>query len=352
MAAATTLSYNCKRSDSTSFQSININPVRYLKKALDERVNRIYLRIMTESYIPPSGVILQKTVNKLHRSIQHVSSGFFFPDTGQCLGACEWFMSLFLNFKKKYPDVKTDRLLIEIAKEFKDGVGLPGALLQNHYRQSAVEQRQPCLHGELLRGLSIEALKVFEIRTENISEDFLNSTIFNMTDGIYLIVALPGSGMSQTLNFRGHAMLTIVDQGNHYFFEPNTGLLGTGQDIGSLDKHLDVKTIFGAIRFYYSPSIYVRGWFHNFLSTAQHIVPEMAKELLHGVDIIDSRYFFTPEKEKRIILQNLIFSLFDKFNVSRLPLQQQMMLNYNLSYLPYILSLAFGSMTVNLIKFT
>lgn len=216
-----------------------------LAKDLIDRAEAIYSRILQEKQ--PSKTCLQSASNSLRRSVGriHLENKPVFEDDGQCAGACKWFIALFFHLKTKYPEVSTHQLLTQICKEFADGVGIQGALLQKYG------------HEEILHSLNLNRGNRTEIDLKNKDAqiEILNE-IYKLSDGVYTLSfsGCPGGrmGWGTVDAIPGHATAIIIENKDYYFFEPNLGLLGTGVNIGSENKIGDVA-LFLQICTLYSP---------------------------------------------------------------------------------------------------
>jgi hypothetical protein len=197
---------------------------------LVDKIECIY-KVVQNASSSPSDVLLQSSHNILRRSIEQIhlkEEKPFFVNEGQCRGGCEWFIALFLNFKKAHPETSTHKLLQEIAKEFVDGVGIQGACLQKSYQ----EDKQ---HQKITHALKFELEEKFEwdLNNKHLSAEIFKK-IHELEDGVYLL-SFPGYVAEKAEDsVPGHATVVIIESGNYYFFDLNVGLAGTGREIGTL----------------------------------------------------------------------------------------------------------------------
>jgi hypothetical protein len=209
---------------------------KQLNTDLADKIEHIYEAVEKANF-GPSNVLLQSTSNSLRHSVEQIhleEDRPFFKNDGQCRGASEWFIALFLNFKKKYPEVPTHKLLVEIAKEFEEGVGIQGACLQ----KSAQEDHE---HQKIIHSLNfdLEKKSEWELRNKDVCTEILKN-VYELEDGVYLL-SFPGYKADKVEeSIPGHATVIIVENGNYYFFDPNVGLAGTGRELGTEDKINDI----------------------------------------------------------------------------------------------------------------
>lgn len=194
-----------------------------LKNNLELKVNDLFHETKNSSTLLKSGH-LQQTKNCLHSSVKNLQSESpdFFKDSGQCRGASEWFLALFLNAKKTFPKLPTKELLISIAKEFKEGAKLDAAIIQKYQHDSC--------HDELVRALGISIQqKDFLLSSSGIIEveslekfgGKLLKAVAELKDGSYIL------GFKGAEDLPGHATVIIKEDTDYYFFDPNIGLFGT-----------------------------------------------------------------------------------------------------------------------------
>lgn len=215
---------------------------------LADKIESIYGAVEKANFCP-SHVLLQSTSNSLRHSVEQIhleENRPFFKNDGQCRGASEWFIALFLNFKKKYPKVPTHKLLVEIAKEFEEGVGIQGASLQKSYQENI--EHQKIIHS---LNFDLEEKPEWELRNKNVCTEILKN-VYELEDGVYLLSFSGYKADKVEENIPGHATVIIIENGDYYFFDPNIGLAGTGLEIGTKDKINDVG-FFLAMCKQYSP---------------------------------------------------------------------------------------------------
>ncbi|MES2121366.1 MAG: hypothetical protein V4492_01145 [Chlamydiota bacterium] len=258
---------------------------------LTEKTELIY-RAIQERHPASTSSLLQTTSNQLHpsvASIQLIADTPFFADNGQCLGATEWLIALFLNFKKKYPEIPTDQALQSIAKEFEDGVGIQGAWLQKIYEENKSS------HIEIVQALKISLAEAeWNLRTFDIWGNLLSpkedsivvimKQIIELSDGVYLF-SFPGCkqipfwGIPGKKIIPGHGTGIIIENGHYYFFEINVGLAGVGWKIGIEDKLKDASLLW--IMFQeYSPYARADRVFKKGISKLTGIIGEDAAEFI------------------------------------------------------------------------
>jgi len=229
-----------------------------LKTDLIGKIEEIYQRVQasTES---SSEFILQRTKNRLLESVAEieVDGKRIFENDGQCLGFCKWMAALFLNTKKKYPKTPTGPLLKEIAKEFAEGVGIQGAILQ---RIQGMDCSLKLAHDEMnidcqeiaLWDFGIKGLLPYPKDCKNHSQEILQN-IFALSDGVYSLIF---SGYSadrkrdKELNVNAHEALVVVEEGDCYFVDPNAGLIGVTKDLKGEKRAICEAMIVKTIGFY------------------------------------------------------------------------------------------------------
>lgn len=172
-----------------------------------------------------------------------------------------------LKPEKKHPEVPTSELLIQIAKEFSEGVGIQGAFLQK-YRGTGE-------HEHIINALklSIEKLPKIDLNHKDVQIEILTK-IAELKEGIYLLSfsgSPAGVAWGTYAAIPGHATVIIIEGRNYYFYEPNVGLLGTGLEIGTQDKINDVG-LFLMLCDQYSPYGKANALFQKGLSNLSHLL--------------------------------------------------------------------------------
>ncbi len=206
------------------------NLANQLNLDLIDRIESIYKSTQNDQAFS-SGVLLEVANNALCRSVEQLH---FFKNRGQCRGACEWFIALFLNFKKNHPEIPTHKVLIEITKEFAEGVGIQGAFLQKSYEED--NEHQNVIHS---LNFDLEEHSTWDMRNKEVSSEILKK-VNELEDGVYLLSFSGYAAEKQEDDIPGHATVIIIESGNYYFFDPNIGLAGTGRDVGTENKISDV----------------------------------------------------------------------------------------------------------------
>ena len=228
-----------------------------LKEDLEARVETIYQDVL-KAEIAPSDLLLQPAKNSLRHSVGQISlkDQPFFKNSGQCSGSCTWFIALYLHLKNKHPEISTHQLLLRIAKEFEEGAGVQAAFLQRYQKNN----------DKIIEALKLSREKTSEIdfnlrfitHKKGVHEDTdlyteILQKISELKNGIYKL-SFPGSPAACSLGrgdeIPGHATVIIVENESYYFFDPNVGLIGTGDKIGSQNKMNDAMTFMAICRQY------------------------------------------------------------------------------------------------------
>lgn len=207
---------------------------KQLHADLTNAVERIH-EAVEKKIFQQSQVLLQSTYNSLRHSVECIQleeSQPFFKNDGQ--RASEWFIALFLNFRKKYPEVPTQVLLKEIAKEFEEGVGIQGAVLQKAYAAANG-------HQNIINSLSFDLKEhsVWDLGSKDFCVEILNH-VLKLEDGVYLLGHSGYKAAESEDTIPGHATAIVIENGDYYFFDINVGLVGTGRHIGTEDKTNDI----------------------------------------------------------------------------------------------------------------
>lgn len=254
-----------------------------LRSDMAEKIERIYESVQT-SQLCQQQVLLQNASNSLRRSVEHISLDAkqpVFKNDGQCLGACEWLIALFLNIKKKHPDVATQKLLVEIAKEFKEGVGIQGACLQKSSEEDVDHQK-------IVRALNFELQEKSEwdLRNKEVSTEILKN-ILQLEEGVYLLSfsgykSSPGGHATVEDDIPGHGTVIVIEKGNYYIFDPNVGVAGTGREIGTEDKIRDISFLLAMCR-QYSPFERAEELFQKGLKELSQVIGEKEAKIIQKI---------------------------------------------------------------------
>lgn len=203
---------------------------------LTSAIERIH-EAVEKKIFQQSQVLLQSTHNSLRHSVESIQleeNQPFFKNDGQCRGASEWFIAIFLNFRKKYPEIPTQVLLKEIAKEFEEGVGIQGAVLQKAYAADNEHQNILCS-----LNFDLKEQSVWDLGNKDFCVEILNH-VLKLEDGIYLLGHSGYKATESEDTIPGHATAIVIENGDYYFFDINVGLVGTGRHIGTEDKTNDI----------------------------------------------------------------------------------------------------------------
>lgn len=253
---------------------------KQLQTDLRNQIVRIAQAVQIAAF-PQPGVLLQPTTNSLRKSVEQLH---FFDSSGQCRGASLWFIALVMNFKKKYPDVSTPTLLVAIAKEFEEGVGIQGAYLQKVHAEGSGEDR---ILG--LLNVELQPHAEWDMRNKNVSAEIMEK-VHVLEEGIYLLSFSGYQADRKEDSIPGHATVIIVEKGNYYFFDINAGLAGTGKDIGTADKIRDVAFLLLLCKNYSSSEraneLFEKGW-----QNLQQILGERNGKLVQKAIAEDRKLF-------------------------------------------------------------
>lgn len=249
-----------------------------LKSDLTTKAQLIYEKAQNSTGLI-ANVVLQSSNNSLRRSVGliQVQGSPLFENQGQCLGASIWAIALFHVIKKNYPEVNTAKLLAEIVKEFSEGVGIHAAVLQK-----CCEVGKKSL---LLQSLDLtsEQKSNIDLKKNEIAAELLKC-IPSLEDGAY-ILSFPGwkgfwTSIEKQDIYYGHATAIFIEQGNYFFWDINSGLVGTGKGVGTGDKVQDIVT-FLTIAANYAPLARARRCFEEGI---QKIVKTFPREKAAWID--------------------------------------------------------------------
>ncbi len=208
-----------------------------LRSDLDSTIERINLAVSSKSDQLTSN-FMQSVSNQLKTEVNVISQEEgqpFFDELDRSLGSCEWFLSVFKNYKRVYPNASTSKVLVEVAKEFEDGVGVQPAFLQKFFSHNQV-------HDALINGLKLFPNCFFKwnLGNENLTgqnDDVININELGMIqqlDGEYLLCINYGDyGLK-------HTMALIVENKNCYLFDINFGLVRLGNDVNETLSFLEI----------------------------------------------------------------------------------------------------------------
>lgn len=164
-----------------------------------------------------------RTKNTLRSSIKNIQINGkpFFKEGGQCKGACVWFAALFLEFKKKNPEIPTETILSALSNEFDNGVGIQAAFLQHEKRVSDLKT--------LLKGVNLKlgeetkfdlSRHTIDLKLDYGPERFepILKKLHEASDGVYMLIF---DGSNREVEIIGHGVLIIKEEGQYYPFDPN-----------------------------------------------------------------------------------------------------------------------------------
>jgi hypothetical protein len=245
-----------------------------MKSDLTKTVERLY---STQITVSPCQ-LLQSSKNSLRQSIEQLQDNGkpTFENDGQCRGAAEWFVALFLEFKRKYPEVPIQKIVALIAKEFEEGVGINGAYIQKNYRENST-------HEKILQSLNItlEERSKKDLSYKDFTDNLLKE-LLGLQDGVYLLSFSGSPGERGEKDIPGHATAVVIERKNYFFFDPNAGATAAGPDVGSADKVKDASLML-AICQQYSPFHRTRECFQTELANLPNIIDAKQARIIQKV---------------------------------------------------------------------